>query len=174
MKTNKAKEIIENALDSLVESLEKGQSEVLKNYLETMSRFHNYSLRNIILIAKQRPQAIRVAGFHTWKKVDRHIIKGEKGIKIVAPIIYKKDSSDDTEEHNKNIRGFRIVNVFDISQTDGEELPELSDVEGDPKEYSSKLNKLISKLKIQLEYSDEIPANGISIGGKIIIKNGLT
>jgi len=65
MKNNKAKQLIENALNSLTESLENGQSDELKKYLQTMSRFHQYSLRNVMLIALQNPQATRVAGFHT-------------------------------------------------------------------------------------------------------------
>ena len=72
MKNNKANELIENALTSLTESLENGQSDELKRYLQTMSRFHQYSLRNVMLIALQKPSATHVAGFHAWKKQRSH------------------------------------------------------------------------------------------------------
>lgn len=78
MNNNKANELIENALNSLTESLENGQSDELKKYLETMSRFHSYSLRNIMLIALQKSSATHVAGFHSWKKLGRFVKKGEK------------------------------------------------------------------------------------------------
>lgn len=175
MKENKAKSLIDNAIKDLIESIENGQSDVLKNYLQTMGRFHNYSFRNIILISMQYEKATQVAGFHTWKKLNRYIIKGEKAIKIVAPIIRKKGSLEENlENYEHDICGFRIVNVFDVSQTDGEELPEISKVKGDPTEYSEKLNHLISKNNIELLYSRNVPAYGYSTGGSIIIRTGLS
>ncbi|MCK5125554.1 MAG: DUF1738 domain-containing protein [candidate division Zixibacteria bacterium] len=175
MKENKAKSLIDIAFNELIESIEKGQSEVLKNYMKTMGRFHNYSFTNIMLISMQFPTATRVAGFHTWRKLDRYIMKGEKGIKIIAPIIRKKEEvQKEIVNSEHDICGFRIVTVFDISQTNGKELPAISTVEGDPKEYCSKLNELIFKQNIQLEYSDDIAAEGYSSGGKIVIKSGLS
>jgi hypothetical protein len=77
MNNNKAKHLIENALTSLTESLEAGQSDELKKYLQNMSRFHQYSLRNVMLIALQKPDATHVAGFHTWKKLGRFVKKAQ-------------------------------------------------------------------------------------------------
>ena len=173
MKANKATESIENALDSLVESLENGQSEVLKSYLETMSRFHNYSLRNLMLIAMQRPEATRVAGFHAWRKSGRYVQKGEKGIAIVAPLLYKK-ASDEPDSTEVDIQGYRVVYVFDVSQTDGQELPMHSRVQGDPNEYVGRLEKLIASEGIVLEYADSSKYDGRSLGGKIVIRKGLS
>lgn len=176
MKTNKAKEIIENALDSLVESLEKGQSDVLKSYLETMSRFNNYSLRNIMLIAGQRPEATRVAGFHAWRKLGRYVQKGEKGIAIVAPLIYKEESTEDEPGGASvtTINGYKVVYVFDIGQTNGEELPAPSRVQGDPSQHIEKLEKFIASEGIVLKYINSSKFEGRSLGGKILIRRGLT
>lgn len=171
LKENKAKTLIDNALGELIESIENGQSEALKQYFKTMGSFHSYSFTNIMLIARQCPTATRIAGFHTWKKLERHVLKGEKGIKIIAPLVRKGDNPD---SEDKDIFGFRVVSVFDISQTDGKELPEISKVKGNPTEYSNKLNELISEHHIELEYSDNITAYGCSTGGKITIKSGLT
>lgn len=175
MNENKAKALIDNAINELVHSIKNGQSNALRNYLTSMGRFHQYSFMNIMLISMQSPEASRVAGFHSWKKLGRHIIKGEKGIKIVAPLIRKGEeiekSNSDSEEL---VYGFRIVHVFDIKQTDGKELPEISKVKGDPQIYSDLLNRLINSLNIKIEYSKNITALGYSTGGKIVIKSGLT
>jgi len=134
MKNNKAKQLIENALNSLTESLENGKSDELKKYLQTMSRFHQYNLRNVMLIALQKPDASHVAGFHTWKKLGWFVKKGENGIVIIAPLVYKKETveDDDNGSNVTEINGFKAVYVFDISQTDGDELPEFARVQGDP------------------------------------------
>jgi len=176
MKNNKAKQLIENALTSLTESLENGQSNELKKYLQTMSRFHHYSLRNVMLIALQKPDATHVAGFHTWKKLDRFVKKGENGIVIIAPLVYKKETveNDDNSPNVTEINGFKAVYVFDISQTDGDELPEFAHVQGDPSRYLEMLGNFISANGITLEYSDTLHADGCSTGGKITIRSGLT
>jgi len=176
MKNNKAKQLIENALNSLTESLENGQSDELKKYLQTMSRFHQYSLRNVMLIALQKPSATHVAGFHSWKKLGRFVKKGENGIVIIAPLVYKKET-DENEDNNSNvteINGFKGVYVFDISQTDGDELPEFARVQGDPARYQEMLSNYISANGITLEYSDTLHADGCSSGGKITIRSGLS
>ncbi len=173
LKENKAKSLIDNAINDLIESIEKGQSDDLKNYLQTMGRFYHYSFTNIMLISRQFPNASQIAGFQTWKKLNRFVLKGEKGIKIIAPIISKKESLKANKVENE-IFGFRIVNVFDISQTDGEELPEISKVKGDPVAYSEKLNQFISDNKIELLYSSNVLAFGYSTGGRIIIRTGLS
>jgi len=176
MKNNKAKHLIENALISLTESLENGQSDELKIYLQTMSRFHHYSLRNVMLIALQKPSATHVAGFHSWKKLGRFVNKGENGIVIIAPLVYKRETveNNDNSSNVTEINGFKSVHVFDISQTDGNELPEFARVQGDPSHYQEILGNFISANGITLEYSDTLYADGCSTGGKITIHSGLT
>lgn len=176
MKNNKAKQLIENALTTLTESIENGQSDELKKYFQTMSRFHKYSLRNVMLIAFQKSNATHVAGFQTWKKLNRFVKKGEKGITIIAPLVFKKETveNDDKSLNVIEINGFKAVYVFDISQTDGDELPEFARVQGDPTHYQKLLDNYISDKSITLEYSDTLQADGCSSGGKITIRSGLT
>jgi antirestriction protein ArdC len=93
--------------------------------LEQAARFHDYSLGNLLLIALQRPDARRVAGFQTWKSLGRHVRKGERGIAILAPMTYKRTATDEATGEEREVigvRGFRPVYVFDIAQTDGAEL----------------------------------------------------
>ena len=82
-----AKEVIAANVQSLIEQLEAGHSDALTAYLNAMSRFHRYSLGNVLEIARQRPDATNVAGFWKWKELGRSVKKGEKGIRILAPII---------------------------------------------------------------------------------------
>src|SRR6266849_7995518 len=88
---NKTKE----ATDYLVQSLEAGHSEVLTQYLNAMARFHTYSFGNIMLIARQKPTATRVAGIRTWNSLGRFVKRGEKGILILAPMVGRKKPTDD-------------------------------------------------------------------------------
>ncbi|MBV8982182.1 MAG: ImmA/IrrE family metallo-endopeptidase, partial [Acidimicrobiia bacterium] len=97
-------------------------SEGWKEWLDASSKFHNYSFGNQMLILSRRPDATRVAGYRTWEQLDRHVNKGEKGIPILAPTVLKK-VDEDGEEH-RITTGFRVVHVFDVSQTDGKALPE--------------------------------------------------
>jgi antirestriction protein ArdC len=92
-------------------------------YLQTQARFYRYSFRNLLLIQLQNPNASRVAGFHDWLKLGRHVRKGEKGLAILAPMKFSKLDTD-TGETQAGVSGFRTVYVFDIAQTDGEPLPE--------------------------------------------------
>jgi hypothetical protein len=89
--------------------------------LQTAARFHRYSANNVMLIMMQRPNATRVAGFNAWKTFNRFVRKGEHGIRILAPCVYKVETDDGGERHV--LRGFKVVTVFDLSQTDGEDLP---------------------------------------------------
>jgi hypothetical protein len=104
-------------------------SEEWQRYLGFQSRFHHYSFGNVLLIAAQRHEASRVAGFNAWRGLNRFVRKGERAIWILAPMVYKtvEDGEDD-----RVIRGFKFVPVFDIAQTDGEELPSVCNrLEGD-------------------------------------------
>lgn len=101
-----------------------------KRMLQVVSKFHRYSFNNHLMIFMQRPDATVVAGFNRWKSLGRFVKKGEKGIAIFAPCKYKTEIVDESGEEQSlhQIRGFRIVHVFDISQTEGDELPDLDAV----------------------------------------------
>ena len=128
-----------------------------------------------MLIASQKPNATHVTGFHAWHKLGRFVKKGEKGILILAPIIRKKAENNGEAEPDEfsTAVGFRAAYVFDISQTDGQPLPEIGSVNGDPCECRERLAKFIADQGIALEYSDDIaPARGTSAGGKITLLPG--
>ncbi len=110
------------------EKLESAVAELVSSggwqrFLETQSKFHNYSWGNVCLIASQRPTATRVAGYKTWQSLGRQVLKGEKGIAILAPSLRKVELDDGTTE--RRLTGFRVVHVFDVDQTDGEPLADV-------------------------------------------------
>jgi hypothetical protein len=131
MKLEDIKNKTNEAVNHLVAALESGQSEVLTQYLNAMARFHDYSFGNMMLIARQNAQATHVAGVRTWNSLGRFVRKGEKGILILAPMIGRKktdgtaESTADAKDATAQLYGFRAVYVFDISQTEGKELPTL-------------------------------------------------
>jgi antirestriction protein ArdC len=174
MKSEQVKETIERATEQLVTRLNAGHSESLAAYLKVIGRFHRYSLHNVLLIASQKPNASYVPGFRTWNELGRFVKKGEKGILILAPIVRRKaHREDDAEERQALIAGFRAAYVFDVSQTDGQELPEISMVAGDPRGYADRLRSFAYARGIAVEYSDLIaPARGMSSGGKITLLSG--
>lgn len=178
LKSDKATQLVASAFDRLAEALEQGHSDTLRAFLAAAARFHRYSFRNILLIAMQRPDASRVAGFNAWKSLGRFVKKGEKGIAIIAPMVRKGSEAGDqaeTEATESTMLGFRAVYVFDVSQTDGEPLPELSRVAGDPGEYTARLKAVIASRGIVLEYAQELGgADGLSKKGTIVIREGLT
>jgi antirestriction protein ArdC len=101
-------------------------SEQFRNYLAFSGRFHSYSVGNQILIWLQRPEAQMVAGFHAWLKMDRHVLKGEKGIMILAPVTVRRNSEpqgDNSEADDETAVFFKPAYVFDITQTEGAVLP---------------------------------------------------
>jgi antirestriction protein ArdC len=101
-----------------------------KRMLKVASKFHRYSFNNHLMIFLQRPEATLVAGFRRWQELGRHVLQGEKGIAIFAPCRYhtRIEDEDGEEKMLHEIRGFRVVYVFDISQTEGEDLPDLDAV----------------------------------------------
>src|SRR5712692_1413620 len=154
MNSENIKKVTNQAIKQLITALNEGRSETLTQYLAAIGRFHRYSLRNVMLIASQKPAATHVAGFHTWHKLGRFVMKGEKGILILAPIVRQKSESAEqngTDESSTAV-GFRAAYVFDISQTDGQELPEIGNVNGDPREYRDRLGKFVTEQGILLEY----------------------
>ncbi|MCI0332156.1 MAG: ssDNA-binding domain-containing protein, partial [Planctomycetes bacterium] len=147
----------EQALEELAEALAQGKSEALVRYLELLSRFHQYSFGNCLLIAIQRPDAKHVAGFHRWKQLGRYVRKGERGIVILAPIVRRRTADDieadeDDSQTQRPVCGFRAVYVFDVSQTEGKELPEFSRIEGDPGDKVEKIEAVVRSHGIELVY----------------------
>ena len=149
-------------LKEITDRLEQGitelfDSERYKEYLRVMSKFHNYSFNNTLLIAMQKPDASLIAGFTAWKnQFQRNVKKGEKGIKIIAPSPFKikqetekidpqtqkpvigRDGKPVTEEKEITIPAYKVVSVFDVSQTEGKELPDIAvdALTGDVEQYS--------------------------------------
>jgi len=187
MKLEEIKNRTNEAVSYLVEALEKGQSEVLIEYLNAMARFHNYSFGNIMLIARQRPTATRVAGIRTWNSLGRFVKRGEKGILILAPMVGRRaqrraeiateiETSNAAEERKAEheLYGFRAVYVFDVDQTEGKELPSLTDVRGDVTGFRERLIKYVGSQGINLSYSEKIaPAKGLSSGKRITMLPGM-
>jgi hypothetical protein len=172
-------EIIAANIKLLIEQLEAGHSEALTHYLTAMSRFHNYSFGNVLEIARQMPTATRVAGFWAWKNLGRSVNAGAKGIRILAPIVGVRRKKDDdaekdiTQQNTRTVLGFRNTYVFDISQTNGVDLPELPQVSGAPGESFTRLGKFLKAQGVQLVYSDDLKgAMGKSYGGRIAILRG--
>jgi len=174
MKSEQIKEITEKATEQLVAALNAGRSEVLAGYLKAIGRFHRYSFHNVLLIASQNPNASYVAGFRTWNQLGRFVKKGEKGIVILAPIVRRKpENEEEREEALASVAGFRAAYVFDVSQTDGQELPQIGIVQGDPREYRERLRSFADAQGISVEYSSEIaPARGTSSGGRVTLLPG--
>jgi N-terminal domain of anti-restriction factor ArdC len=174
-----AKEIIAANVKELIEQLEAGRSDALTTYLDAMSRFHNYSFGNVLEIARQRPNATRVAGLWSWNQLGRKVKKGEKGIRILAPIIGIKRKRDEeaekdiTKQNTTVLVGFRNAYVFDVLQTEGAELPTMHEVHGDVGENRDRLVSYIQRQSIELVFTENIaPALGVSYGGRIAILPG--
>lgn len=170
-------------------------SDAYKNYLRTMSRFTSYSVNNTMLIAMQMPDATTVAGFSTWKQLNRHIIKGSKAIRIIAPCPYKRktdtatisadpkhsageDDSPAGVPEEKVLMGFKVVNVFDVSQTEGEPLPEITrKLDGTVDGYTDFMDALqgISPVPIKFEQIKG-SANGYYhlVDKNIVIDSGMS
>ncbi len=103
-------------------------SEEWVRYLDVQGRFHHYSFGNVLLISLQFPDATRVAGFRKWLELGRHVQRGQKGIAILAPVVHRLKVEDEVTGEERTIvstpRAFRVVYVFDVSQTEGDDLPE--------------------------------------------------
>jgi antirestriction protein ArdC len=174
-----AKEIIAANVKNLIEQLEAGHSDALTGYLDAMSRFHNYSFGNILEIARQKPTATRVAGLYAWNQLGRKVKKGEHGIRILAPIVGLKRKKDEeaerdiTKQNTRVLVGFRNAYVFDVTQTEGAELPSMREMRGTVGENQNRLVSFIKAQGIELAFTEKIaPALGMSYGGKIAILPG--
>jgi hypothetical protein len=179
-KAKTTQELVQHSIDSLIEALETGHSDVLSSYLKAMGKFHTYSFGNILLIATQKPTATHVAGIRTWNELGRRVKRGERGISIYAPLIGSKRKRVSEPEHNpddaakspnvtEQLLGFRAVYVFDVAQTEGEPLPAMGNtVKGEVGDTLERLIEFVATRQIKLEFSDRIyPARGISYGGLI-------
>lgn len=180
------------------EMIEQGVKDVytsdnFKNYLSFLSKFHNYSFNNTILILSQFPSASLIAGLHSWNRnFKRQVNKGSKAIKILAPynttIKTKEESLDDhgnviQVEIESKITKFRVVNVFDVSQTSGEPLPELiNDLKGTSKDIEILIDSIKEVCEIPIEFTspsiDETLEEGAKgyyslTDNKIVINNEL-
>lgn len=164
-------------LSEITDSIERGIKELFasdkyKQYLQTMSRFHRYSVNNQILIFMQKPDASLVAGFNKWKdSFGRNVRRGEKGIKIIAPAPYKKKIEKEKldpdtklplldengqpikEEKEVNVSTFKVVSVFDVSQTEGKPLPEISsDLSGSVEHYDTFMEAIKRSSPVPIDF----------------------
>ena len=180
MNNDKAQELTTKITESInalcAETDAAKQSAIYREWLSTLSRFHDYSWGNCLLIWTQAPDATRVAGFNIWKSLGRFVKKGQTGIRILAPLIRKVDEEKNgTTERVSRPFGFKTVAVFDYSQTDGEPLPELNTnaTEGGDA-LLPLLEKAAAQLNISLVYKAiEGSAEGLSKGGLIEIEETL-
>jgi len=146
--------------------------EEFKRILKTMAQFHSYSWCNTLLIWMQKPDSTRVAGYRKWQKLGRQVKKGERGIAIYAPMRIKVEIEDNEDEEDFILR-FRIVYVFDLSQTEGDPLPTLeckpvADTHG---ALLDKLKNLCNKMKIEIVFEELKGIEGVSKIGQIVINS---
>lgn len=168
----KTEELYQRLIDGVKTTI---SSEGWQAFLRVQARFHRYSFANTILIYAQMPEASRVAGFHTWKELGRFVKRGERGIRILAPIVKKAEESD-----RDRIVGFRAVTVFDVNQTDGRELPDVAgpkiligEAQG-IKLLVARLSQFAAELGLHLREEDiSGGANGYYDGKNIVLKRGL-
>jgi hypothetical protein len=162
--------VINERTRDLLEQLKDGVTNLVSSerwleYLRFQSRFHRYSANNALLIMIQRPDAVRVAGFQTWKSMGRYVKRGEKGIAIFAPLTRKMKTTDiDGNEFTfSRLCGFKVVYTFDIAQTDGASLPEapiklldMTGVEG----LTQSVLGIADKLGVTVQFGDAGGSNG--------------
>ena len=175
-RTSQLQQNIREFVTNLATATEEAKSSApLLAYLKAAAQFHDYSLNNTLLIFMQMPDATRVMGFHGWRKLGRFVKKGEHGIMILAPII-SKVKVDDDDDGDKVVTRFRAVYIFDISQTEGDDLPEAPILTG-----AGCSDDLILALTLFADARGIIvkteklagSAMGVSRGGSIVIDNSL-
>ena len=174
-----AQQLVRENVQYLIEQLEAGHSEALTAFLNAMARFRTYSFGNVLLIARQKPDARNVAGMWAWNQLGRRVRRGEKGIAILAPMVAKvrkDDTKTNSEDDNRpSLLGFRRVYVWDESQTEGAPLPELDKVTGEAGLYLDRLREYVNAQGITLEYTESIaPALGAAFGTTIRLLPGQT
>ena len=152
--------------------------------LDLARRFHTYSASNVWLILAQRPDATRVGGYQTWKRLGRQVRRGEHGIAIFAPCVYRArplDRADETEhpEIARVLRGFRVAHVFDVDQTEGRPLPEVSPEllrDDAPAALWDKLAEQVEDSGFTLSRDDCRPANGTTnyLTRSVVVRDDLS
>jgi antirestriction protein ArdC len=152
-------------------------SQEFLDFLKTMCRFHRYSFHNQMMILAQKPDATRIAGFRTWKKLGRYVKRGEKGIMIFVPIIcHREDSQDKDDEESQEqpeeeVTYFKTGYVFDISQTEGKPLPQISlAVEDQGAALYDSCLKLADKHGITVDVVSGLKHYGVSKGGAVLLR----
>ena len=199
MAENRNAQQVREITDKLEQGLkELFESERFKEYLKTMSKFYNYSFNNTLLIAMQKPDATLIAGYTAWQRnFDRYVMKGEKGIKILAPAPYKvqeerekldpatqkpvldKDGKPVTETVEVTRPAFKVVSVFDVSQTDGKELPDIAvdELTGSVENYAAFFDALkeLSPVPIAFEnITDGAKGYFSHVENRIAIQEGMS
>lgn len=172
-----AQERVDKAIEELAQELAAGKSESLRRFLKFLAKFHNYSFGNCILIAVQRKDATLVAGYRRWQELGRQVRKDERGIGIFAPLtrkVLEMDGSTNQETTKPKLMGFRVVRVFDVSQTDGSPLPEFSRTIGDAAHLIPAMERIIASEKLDLAYETlQWGANGWTDGNTITVRSDL-
>ena len=186
MQSDKSKALIDSITDSIntlaTMTDATAKSDLFKTWLRAVSRFHHYSFNNQLLVLLQRPQAERVAGFHTWKSLGRNVKKGAKGIAILAPCVRKLTAEEAAQRRAAErvsamkLCGFRVTHVFDIADTEGKDIPELEyRAEAGGETLLPRLESAAAAMGIVLEYREETgSANGWSEGGKVVVNATLS
>ncbi len=147
---------IDESVDALAEAVDAVRaSDTFKAYLDVQARFHRYSWHNSLLIMTQKPDATRVAGFKAWRKLGRHVRKGEHGIMIFAPCPWKRERETDAGD-TETEQGvfFKSVHVFDESQTDGADLPsvDVPTIDADAAELLLMLERVCVQRGLSVNY----------------------
>lgn len=172
-------------IKAITEQLEQGVKDVFTSdkyieYLRFMSKFTSYSFNNTMLIFLQKPDASLVAGYKSWQQKGRQVRKGEKGITILAPCPHKKEvETEDGEKQTISWTSFRAVSVFDVSQTDGEELPTgcVTKLTGEVEGFTELIEKLESVSPVSVSYENiKGTANGYYSHKeqRIVIQEGMS
>ena len=171
-KASEVRRLAGRAIDELIAAVEAGHSDSLKAYLAMQARLYEYSCGNVLRILIQRPSATRVAGYCAWQRLGRHVRRGAKAIRIVAPVTVRKRGDDKGDE--PATAAFKAACVFDVSQTEGFPVPQFARVGGEPGGHLDRLKGFIADRGIALRYSTATgSADGMSAGGRIVVKTGL-
>ena len=178
--TDDALKIASSCLEELNEALKDGKSQAMENYLSYIAKFHTYSANNTFLIQSQCPHATIVAGYEKWQELGRQVQRNEEGIAIIKPreskrlVEVENEQGEIEQKEVKKRTGFFIGHVFDISQTKGEDVPSTAQMSGEPGEYLPRLEAIVDRYGIQLDY--DYPSNGalgVSQGGQIQVRPDL-
>ena len=176
-KTNKSAQVRADLLKGVREVFESAN---YKSWLDCLSKFHQYSVRNRILIMMQNPGATQVASYKTWQKLGRHVKRGEHGLSILCPCPLKKrytEADGEEVEYNSGIF-FKAGTVFDISQTDGDPLPEIcEELNGIVSDYDATIKALVKLAPCPVYFEDPVTHGALGVyspvENKISVKPGM-